>query len=283
MMRQVEFDHGPTVSLPEAAELLGVHYMTAYRYVRTGVLPAERAGSHWRVPARAVDELARRRREPWERPPQGRGHGRAAQAARLEARLVAGDEGGAWQLIEGALGAGASAESVLLDLVSPAMREVGGRWEAGALSVADEHRASVVAMRLIGRLGPLARHRGVGRGTVVVGAPPGERHQLPVAIAADVLRARGFDVIDLGCDVPAPTWAAPALESRVVAVAIGVSGPGHDRAIRAVLRSVSAVAPTLPRLAGGAGLDPDHAADLGAIWSGWDGEALARAVLDVSA
>ena len=34
------------VTLHEAAERLGVHYMTAYRYVRTGRLPAERDGAH---------------------------------------------------------------------------------------------------------------------------------------------------------------------------------------------------------------------------------------------
>ena len=32
------------ITLHEAAARLGVHYMTAYRYVRTGRLPAERDG-----------------------------------------------------------------------------------------------------------------------------------------------------------------------------------------------------------------------------------------------
>ena len=32
------------ISLQEAASRLGVHYMTAYRYVRTGRLPAQRDG-----------------------------------------------------------------------------------------------------------------------------------------------------------------------------------------------------------------------------------------------
>ena len=33
-------------TLPEVAEKLGVHYMTAYRYVRTGRLPARTRGGH---------------------------------------------------------------------------------------------------------------------------------------------------------------------------------------------------------------------------------------------
>ena len=31
------------ITLQEAADRLGVHYMTAYRYVRTGRMPATRA------------------------------------------------------------------------------------------------------------------------------------------------------------------------------------------------------------------------------------------------
>jgi len=39
------------LSLQEAAELEGVHYMTVYRRVRTGRLAAVKVGSEWRVEA----------------------------------------------------------------------------------------------------------------------------------------------------------------------------------------------------------------------------------------
>jgi excisionase family DNA binding protein len=37
------------LTLHEAADLLGVHYMTAYRYVRLGLLHASKAGVSWRA------------------------------------------------------------------------------------------------------------------------------------------------------------------------------------------------------------------------------------------
>ena len=37
------------VTLHEAAAMLEVHYMTAYRYVRLGLLPAHKAAGTWRV------------------------------------------------------------------------------------------------------------------------------------------------------------------------------------------------------------------------------------------
>ena len=37
------------LTLPQVADKLGVHYMTAYRYVRTGRLPATRVKGAWQV------------------------------------------------------------------------------------------------------------------------------------------------------------------------------------------------------------------------------------------
>ncbi len=54
------------LTLHEAAAELGVHYMTAYRYVRLGQLDAVKRSGTWRV-SRA--ELDRFRAEPAESPP----------------------------------------------------------------------------------------------------------------------------------------------------------------------------------------------------------------------
>ena len=85
-------------------------------------------------------------------------------------RLVAGDEPGVWTLVEAALASGAEPVGIHVDLLAPALRSIGGRWESGELSVADEHWASVVAPRIVGRLGRLFARRGRRRGTVVLGA-----------------------------------------------------------------------------------------------------------------
>ena len=44
-------------TLHEVADELGVHYMTTYRYVRLGMLPARKVGSTWRVKASDVAEF----------------------------------------------------------------------------------------------------------------------------------------------------------------------------------------------------------------------------------
>src|SRR5581483_8712930 len=199
------------ITLQEAATRLGVHYMTAYRYVRTGRLPGERSGANWLVDPAALDRLGPAAPSA-PRPP--RGTARAEAPGRLAARLVAGDEAGAWHLVETALTSGLDPDEVYLDLLVPALRGVGDGWADG---------------RLIGRLGPRFARRGRKRGTVVLGAPPGEEHGLPCAIVADLLRAARFDVVDLGADTPAASFAAAAAGAdRLVAVLIGATTSGRD-------------------------------------------------------
>ena len=154
------------ITLTEAAERLGVHYMTAYRYVRTGRLPAVKRGSEWRVRVDDVAALATAAATIAALPegaagaPRSRGRRRTNWSGRAEERLVAGDEAGAWAVLEGAMSSGMSPEDLYLDMLVPALHSIGHRWSVGELTVADEHRASGVALRLVGRLGPRFARRG---------------------------------------------------------------------------------------------------------------------------
>ena len=221
-------------TLQQAADKLGVHYMTVYRYVRTGKLSATRVGGAWQVDP---DDLARMksagRRS--SRDPAARA---TATRAPLEARLLAGVEPGAWGLIEAALASDRSPSEVLLQLVAPALESIGERWHDGELTVADEHLASTVAVRLICSIGARFARRGVKRGTVILAAPPAELHSAPVAIAANLLRWAGFDVVELGADTPADALPEVVATCRPLAVAMACTteaatsiGPASHRQI----------------------------------------------------
>src|SRR5580704_12070270 len=148
------------LGLQEVADRLGVHYMTAYRYVRTGRLPATRIGSQWWVDPRDLPAAAAGSPVAGRPRTETRRASRATAARRLEDRLVAGDEPGAWTIVEGRLGSGSDPDEVLLDGLGEAMRSVGHGWEAGDYTVDDEHRAAGVATRVIARLGARFTARG---------------------------------------------------------------------------------------------------------------------------
>jgi len=262
-----------TMTIQEVADTLGVHYMTAYRYVRQGRLPATRRGAEWRIRPSDVAALTTTVR---------RGSARTdADGEALERRMLAGDSQGAWWLLQSHLGGGPDPSGVLTEMVVPALRSIGERWASGEVSVAEEHRATAVAQRVIGHLGMQFGRRGKDRGTVALAAPSGDLHVLPVAIAADLLRWRGFDVVELGGNAPpGAIGEAVADEPRLLAVGIVSTVGGHDDEVALSASSVRAAVPGIPVFIGGGAVSSEaHARALGADeWTGPGSNAAAETV-----
>lgn len=252
------------ISLDEAAERLGVHYMTAYRYVRLGRLPAAKVGGQWQVPVSGVEALLKGAEDGESAARRGRPRV-AVHRERLLDRLLANDEQGAWTVVENARVAGLAPVDVHLELLGPALRTIGERWEAGELGVGDEHRATAVAIRVVGRLGPEFVRRGRRRGTVIVGAAPGDPHALPAAMLADVLRGAQYSVLDLGGATPVESFVdAVRATDDLVAVCVSFSVSDRDDVIEAVVGAVREVTDA-PVFVGGPACNGErHAAALGA-------------------
>ncbi|HET6696434.1 MAG TPA: cobalamin B12-binding domain-containing protein [Gaiellaceae bacterium] len=116
-----------------------------------------------------------------------------------------------------------SLDALLRDLLLPYLHDLGERWEAGTVTVAQEHFASnVVRGRLLG----LARGWGQGAGPLaVLACAPGEQHDLALIAFGLALRARGWRIAYLGPDTPVETLreTAQSLEPRVVVVSATAS------------------------------------------------------------
>ena len=239
------------LTLHEAAAELGVHYMTAYRYVRLGQLDAVKRSGTWRV-SRA--ELDRFRAEPAEEPAERAPRGRVDWGQRMHSRLVAGDAGGAWSVIESALAAGSTPARVYTEVISPALVNIGERWAAGELDISVEHRATGIVQRIIGRLGPQFVRRGRSRGSVVIGAPSGERHGLVVSMLSDLVRAAGWEVSDIGADSPASSFVSAARETRSAVVVVSVTHADSLESCRDTVLAIREAEPDMPVIVGGRGI-----------------------------
>ncbi|MDH4116379.1 MAG: cobalamin-dependent protein [Acidimicrobiia bacterium] len=185
-----------SMSLHEAAERLGVHYMTVYRYVRLGLLPATKVGGSWSVLEVDLAAFTAPAQQPSSR-------GQAPWSERLESRMLAGDLAGSWSVVEAAMASGCTPPRVYTDLVVPALVSIGQKWADAEIGIDEEHQASAIATRIVGRMGSLFARRGRTKGSVVLAMPSGDRHGLALAMLADVLRGEGYAVVDLGADIPA--------------------------------------------------------------------------------
>ena len=120
-----------------------------------------------------------------------------------------------------------SFERVASTLVIPALRALGDAWAAGRVSVAAEHAASHAVLRRLAAAFEAAGNLRADERPVVVGLPPGSRHELGALIFAVAARRAGLPVIYVGADLPADAWLS-ATASAAAAV-IGVVTP-PDRA-----------------------------------------------------
>ncbi|MGH3667769.1 MAG: B12-binding domain-containing protein [Acidimicrobiia bacterium] len=256
----------PALTINEAAQRLGVHYMTVYRYIRLGMLPARKEGSGWRIEAADLKRLdtspsvpARKRSAPWH--------------TRLQARMLAGDEAGSWGVVEAAIGSGMEPRDFYCDVLTPVLHTIGELWQNGEIGVEEEHLASNVASAMIGRLGPRFASRGRNKGTVVMAMPAGEQHDLGVAMLSDILRSDGYRVLNLGADTPAPALVAALREvDDLSALALSVVNSESLTTAASLIEAVRQSIGAVPVLAGGAAVrDEQSAQRLGA--DGWAGDA----------
>jgi excisionase family DNA binding protein len=235
------------MDLRGAAGTLGVHYQTAYGWVRQGLLPARKIGRGYQISDADLAAFAARRRLGQQpvRPICVRDW--AAQAGRLYAALAGGEEAVARRRLE-RLAGGVSITDLCDHLIAPALRQIGDGWAAGRVSIAQEHRAAAICERLICALA--RQPGGRPRGVAVVTTPPGERHGLPALMAAVCLRGDRWLVHHLAADLPAEEVTRLAGQAGAGLVVLSAAMTQTARRAQDEARAIAARRPGLTVLAG---------------------------------
>ena len=119
----------------------------------------------------------------------------------LEA-LIEGDQLVATRLIDTAISERWEPSSVYVRVIGHCLAEIGARWHAGDLSIATEHRATQIALRLLGNAQrTYGNGKRVGRRAIITSVE-GDTHLIGGVTFADLLRFEGWDVDFLGVDTP---------------------------------------------------------------------------------
>ena len=139
----------------------------------------------------------------------------------LLASMINADRAGAAVIIEGALAAGMDPLQVIADILDPAIVQLGLMWEEETMSLAQNFVASKIAEDTLLRCVPDSGAHQHAKGAVVIGNIEDDFHSLGRRTLGLFLSAAGWQVHDLGNDVPAEQFLEKALE--VDARVIGVS------------------------------------------------------------
>jgi methanogenic corrinoid protein MtbC1 len=128
----------------------------------------------------------------------------------------------------------------ILAACEAAMMEINELYDSGEYFMAALIMAAEIMGRVVAEVSPrlAARPGARSRGRVLVGTVRGEIHSLSKNIAAAMLTAYGFEVMDLGVDVPSSRYVECVRDWRpdVVGLSVLLSGchPSLEETVRAL-------------------------------------------------
>jgi MerR family transcriptional regulator, light-induced transcriptional regulator len=171
------------------------------------------------------------------------------------AALIAGDEIAAETIIREAMDAKLTTAEVDDKIITPALWLVGELWERGEISVADEHLATEIAMRVLALQREAERVAQARRGhRVMLATPAGERHVVALRMVSNLLSGAGYWIVMLGADVPPEALVASVLRHRPAVICMSATMPTVSGRVLDSILQVQEADPTAQFVIGGRGL-----------------------------
>ena len=117
--------------------------------------------------------------------------------------IITGQRHAAVQIAKEALRSGLALRKLYIDVFQPALYEVGRRWEANRLTVAQEHIATAITQYVMAQVYEAPDVRtSAAKGRVVLTGVEGELHSVGAVMVGDLLETSGFHVRFLGTNLP---------------------------------------------------------------------------------
>lgn len=140
------------------------------------------------------------------------------------AAALDGDRSEALRIIrEEGISAGLSISQIYLGVIQAAQYRVGKMWEAGEVTVSQEHLATGISQLAIAQLYSMMPSSHTAGYRVLIACVPGETHDMGPRIVADFFEMAGFEVRYLGADVPVQAIVQEAKNSRPDIVALSAT------------------------------------------------------------
>jgi MerR family transcriptional regulator, light-induced transcriptional regulator len=166
----------------------------------------------------------------------------------------------------GMLDHGVQPRTLYLEVLGPALQEVGSRWQRGLISVAQEHLATAIVSSVMATVAPrLTESTVIGR-RAVLACTDGELHDIGLRMVSDFLEADGWEVLFLGALTPPDALQRLVDESRPDVVGLSTALTTHLASTAASIAAIRQLkAPPFIMVGGRAyGDDPEVAFGVGA-------------------
>jgi 5-methyltetrahydrofolate--homocysteine methyltransferase len=191
----------------------------------------------------------------------------------LREAVVRGDMAKAREITERALKAGQDPAVLLNDALISAMDHVGELFKVNEVYVPEVLLSAKSMQQAMQVLKPSLVKSGIKpRGTVVVGTVRGDLHDIGKNLVAMMLEGAGFEVVDLGNDVPPDRFVEAAVEHKAALIGMSALLTTTMYTMKETIDILKARRPatTIRTMIGGAPVTASFAREIGADGYGAD-------------
>ena len=166
---------------------------------------------------------------------------------------------------------------VIEEGIAKALRDVGDKFERGELFLVHLAAAAEAAMQAIKVLEPEIAAKKLERkavGKVVIGTVEGDIHSIGKNLVATLLTANGFEVYNLGEDVPVEKFIQKAKEVKADVIAASALLTATREVQKDLAEAIRKEGLDVLYIVGGAAVTPEWAEEIGALYAADAGSAV---------
>ncbi|MDK2961571.1 MAG: hypothetical protein PWP20_697 [Eubacteriaceae bacterium] len=183
----------------------------------------------------------------------------------VKAKVEAGKSKLVPGLVQEALDAGDAPQAILAGMID-AMSVVGDKFSKGEIFVPEMLIAAKAMAKGVEVLKPaMAGEGSTSLGTCVIGTVAGDLHDIGKNLVSMMIESAGFDMVDLGVDVPAEKFVEAAkTNDNVKLVACSGLLTTTMPALKEAVETIKGSGLDVKVIVGGAPVTPEYAAEIGA-------------------
>ena len=124
------------------------------------------------------------------------------------------------------------------ETLQPCLYEIGRRWENGVISVAHEHMAVAIVVRIMTACYLQCKKRKLIKGRAIITTSPNEFHEIGARMIADIMEIEGWDVDYIGANTPISELMCLVREKRPQILGIAAVMPFNLEEVERIIHEV---------------------------------------------
>ena len=203
---------------------------------------------------------------------------------KLKELVIEGNYEGAEERVKELLDKGSKPEEILKTALIPSMDKVGELYEQGEYFIPELLWSARAMQQSIDVLKPLLSESGVEpAGTIVMGTVKGDRHDIGKNLVGIIFEGAGFNVVDIGVDIPPSKFVEAIKEHDAMAVGLSALLTNTMLEMNNVIKAIkeAGLRDKVKVIIGGAPVTKTYADEIGADYYGDDPRSAKNYLLEV--